>query len=171
MTREQKIVAIGSMSGVVLMAASVALLYNVLPVPPGPMGMADKIAYTLRANAFAVVPLFIAIIAVANARFSGPAIDPMLRQDDDAMIINSRVVENSVQQFTVFLIATLALSTTLSHHQLPLIPAAVIVFIITRAAFWIGYRIHPLYRAPGMGATAYLNLGLLGAALLRTING
>src|SRR5215469_7927028 len=31
--------------------------------------------------------------------------------------------------------------------------------------FWIGYRIHPLYRAFGMGATAYLNVGLLAFAI------
>jgi hypothetical protein len=34
-----------------------------------------------------------------------------------------------------------------------LIPAATIVFIVVRLAFWIGYRIHPLYRAFGMAAT------------------
>ena len=42
-----------------------------------------------------------------------------------------------------------------------LIPAATIVFIVVRLAFWIGYRIHPLYRAFGMAATGYLNVGLL----------
>jgi uncharacterized MAPEG superfamily protein len=170
MTREQKIVAIGSMSGVALMAASMALLYNVLPGPHAAADVMVRITYTLRANAFAAVPLFAAIIMVANARFTGPAIDPMMQNEDTAMIINSRVADNSLQQFVVFMIATLALATTLSPSQMPLIPAAVIVFILARIAFWIGYRIHPLYRAPGMGATAFLNLGLLGAALLRTIN-
>ena len=35
-----------------------------------------------------------------------------------------------------------------------------------RFAFWIGYRIDPLYRAFGFAATMWLNLLLLGAAPL-----
>ena len=42
---------------------------------------------------------------------------------------------------------------------------AAITFAFMRIAFWIGYRIHPLYRAFGFAGTAYLNFGLLGAAL------
>jgi uncharacterized membrane protein YecN with MAPEG domain len=39
--------------------------------------------------------------------------------------------------------------------------ACAIVFIVARFAFWLGYRISPLYRAPGMSATAYMNLGMI----------
>ena len=45
------------------------------------------------------------------------------------------------------------------------IGAAAIVFVAARLAFWIGYRIDPLYRAFGFAATFYLNLGLLLGAL------
>jgi hypothetical protein len=45
------------------------------------------------------------------------------------------------------------------------IPAVTLVFVVARIAFWIGYRIHPLYRAFGMAATGYLNIGLLASAL------
>ena len=44
-------------------------------------------------------------------------------------------------------------------------PVLFFAFIVARMAFWIGYRIHPLYRAFGMGATGYLNVGLLAFAL------
>jgi len=36
-----------------------------------------------------------------------------------------------------------------------------IVFMVARLLFWFGYRLHPLLRAPGMSATAYLNLGMI----------
>ena len=39
--------------------------------------------------------------------------------------------------------------------------ACTIVFVVARVVFWFGYRRHPLYRAPGMSATAYLNLGMI----------
>jgi hypothetical protein len=48
------------------------------------------------------------------------------------------------------------------------IPAAALVFVVARIAFWVGYRIHPLYRAFGMAATGYLNVGILACALRRT---
>jgi MAPEG family len=67
-----------------------------------------------------------------------------------AMQINGRVVDNTLQQFVLFLIATTALSVNATSAQMRLIPAATIVFIFARMAFWIGYRIHPLYRAFGM---------------------
>jgi hypothetical protein len=40
---------------------------------------------------------------------------------------------------------------------------------VARMAFWIGYRIDPLYRAFGMGATGYLNVGLLAFAMWKAV--
>ena len=45
------------------------------------------------------------------------------------------------------------------------------VFVIARFAFWIGYRVRPIYRAPGMSATGYLNAGLMGYGIWRMIAG
>jgi hypothetical protein len=74
-----------------------------------------------------------------------------------------------LQQFILFLVGTLALSVSLAGPQMRAIPAVTLVFVVARIAFWIGYRIHPLYRAFGMAATAYLNIGLLGAALWKVL--
>ena len=46
-------------------------------------------------------------------------------------------------------------------HYLQVLWACAIVFMIARLVFWFGYRRHPLFRAPGMSATAYLNLGMI----------
>ena len=58
-------------------------------------------------------------------------------------------------------IATLALSTVVPLAHLQVVYACAVVFIVARIVFWIGYRIDPLYRAPGMAATAYMNLGMI----------
>ena len=91
--------------------------------------------------------------------------DPTLQKEDAATQINGRVVDNTLQQFVLFLVATTALSVNLTAAEMRIIPGATIVFVAARLAFWVGYRIHPLYRAFGMAATAYLNIGLLALAL------
>ena len=169
MTREQKIVAIGSASGVVTMIVAVVGVYQIWPTNPSLTDVASRLAYTVQANAFAVTPLLLGILVIGNARFLSEAIDPTLKKEDLAMQINGRVVDNTLQQFTLFFVATTALCVNASSSQMGLIPAATIAFIVARMAFWIGYRIDPLYRAFGMGATGYLNVGLLAFALWKAV--
>lgn len=125
-----------------------------------------------RINLFAVVPLFLMIITVANSRFSSDAIDPTLKLENPRQIVDGRVTDNTLQQNFVFAIASLTLATVVPTERLQVVWACGLVFFFARLLFWIGYRIHPLYRAPGMSATAYLNLGMilygLYAMFLRT---
>jgi len=166
MTRDQKIVAIGAASGVAAMALAMWLLSTrVLPAPAGVESVGDRLGYALRWVALAALPLFAMIVATGNARALGAAIDPTLGLEDKAMIVNGRVADNTTQQFLLFLAGALGLAASLSPAHLQVIAAAAIVFVVARLAFWIGYRIDPLYRAFGFAATVYLNLGLLLAAL------
>jgi uncharacterized membrane protein YecN with MAPEG domain len=77
------------------------------------------------------------------------------------MEIDGRVADNTMQQNFVFAVASLGLATMLSPERLQVIWACAIVYMMARVVFWIGYRVHPLFRAPGMAATAYLNLGMI----------
>jgi len=161
MRREQKIVAIGAASGVTGMALGVWLLSSLLPVPTGIETTADRIVYALRVNLVALLPFFVMIISVANSRFLSDAIDPTLAAETAAQVIDGRVTDNTLQQNFVFAVASLALSTVLSPGRLQVLWACAIVFMVARLVFWFGYRKHPLFRAPGMSATAYLNLGMI----------
>ena len=161
MRREQKIVAVGAASGVVLMLVGVWVLTGLLPRPAITDTIAERLAYALKANMVAVVPLFVMIITIANSRFLSDAIDPTRRAESRSMEIDGRVADNTLQQNFVFAIASLALSTTVPLHQLQVVWACVIVFVVARGVFWLGYRLNPLCRAPGMSATAYLNLGMI----------
>lgn len=161
MRREQKIVAIGAASGVACMVIAVWLLTTTLQPPAGVEALADRIAYALRINLVAVLPLFVMIISIANSRFLTDAIDPTLSAENQRQIVDGRVADNTLQQNFVFATATLALATLVESHYLQVLWACAIVFVVARLVFWFGYRIHPLYRAPGMSATAYLNLGMI----------
>jgi len=166
MTRDQKIVAIGAASGVATMLVTTLMLYTQLP-PAG----ADPLIYALRWQPIAALPLLAMIVAVGNARAMGPAIDPTLGNEDPAMRLNIRVLDNTVQQFVLFVAGSMGLAASLDPERVKIVGAAAIVFVAARVAFWIGYRIHPLYRAPGFAATAYLNMGLIAAALYFTFRG
>ena len=171
MTRDQKIVAVGAASGVATMVVALAVLYLLWPSGPAGSDLGGRLAFALRANAFAALPLLVSIMVVGNNRFLTEAIDPMLQKEDRTTRINARVVDNTLQQFVLFLAATTALSVSLAEPYLKIIPAAATVFVAARLAFWIGYRIHPLYRAAGMAATGYLNVGLLAFALWKAALG
>jgi hypothetical protein len=160
MTRDQKIVATGAASGIVTMIVSVWLLQQVLPLPS-----ADPIPYALSWLAFSALPLFLMLAAIGNARFTSEAIDPTLGKESPRMIVDARVADNTLQQFVLFAAGSLALAVNLPADQLELIGALSIVFVAMRLAFWVGYRIRPIYRAFGFAGTAYLNLGLLAASL------
>jgi len=161
MRPEQKIVAMGAASGVAAMAVSVWLLANVLPAPSVVDAPAERLAYALHANVLALVPLFVMIATVGNSRFMSDAIDPTRHAESASMEIDGRVVDNTLQQNFVFAIASAALSTVVALAQLQVVWACAIVFVCARLVFWLGYRLNPLYRAPGMSATAYMNLGMI----------
>ena len=149
------------------MATSLWLLTALLPKPVSAEPLADRLAYALQANVFAAMPLMIVISAIANARFMSDAIDPTRGSESKAMEIDRRVAENTLEQNFIFLIASLTLSTVVPLQYLQVVWACAIVFVAARLAFWIGYRLSPLYRAPGMAATSYMNLGMVVYALFR----
>ena len=74
------------------------------------------------------------------------------------MLVTGRVADNTQQQLLLFIIGLLALSVSMPFERLSFVPALAITFVIARIIFWIGYRIHPLYRAPGFSSVAYMNL-------------
>ena len=164
MTSDQKTVAIGAASGILGMGVSIWLLYRLLPDPHA-YDLASRIAYALKWDAVAILPLFAMLVAIGNARFLSEAIDPTLGKESATMTVDGRVAENTQQQFAIFLVATLALAAGLGAESVKVVGAAAITFVLMRIAFWVGYRIKPVYRAFGFASTAYMNLGLLIAAI------
>jgi hypothetical protein len=170
MKAEQRIVAIGAATGVVVMALCVWFLAEVIPAP-AIAGIGERLAYALRANIFAIVPLFVMLATVGNSRFLSEAIDPTRHAESRSIEIDGRVADNTLQQNFVFAVASLTLSTVVPLQHLQVVWACAIVFVAARAVFWLGYRLNPLYRAPGMSATAYMNLGMIVYLLFSTFAG
>jgi hypothetical protein len=149
MTREQKIVAVGAVSGIAAMVLAMWFVPGLLPQPAEADILAGRLAYALRWAAVAALLLFLMVAAIGNARFKSEAIDPTRGFEDRTMLINGGVTDNTLQQFALFLAGSLGLAASLSPRLITVIGAAAIVFATSRILFWIGYRIDPLYRAFG----------------------
>jgi uncharacterized MAPEG superfamily protein len=166
MTREQRIVAVGAGSGVLVMLAALFLLSRWLPGLIEGAEAGERLAFAARWNALAALPLFIAIAAVGNQRFKSEAIDPTRGAESRAMVIDGRVVDNTLQQYVMFAAANFSLSASATGEQLGMVPAGALIFVAMRVAFWIGYRTDPLSRAFGMAGTSYLSLVLFSYSVL-----
>lgn len=165
MTQDQRKVAIGAASGIVSMILLVWGLSTLIAVPNMTDAAGDRLAYAIRWAVLPALIFMVMVVFVGNARFASEAIDPTLGKESQKMIVDGRVADNTLQQLVLFLIGSFGLAVTLPLHRLGIVAAASITFVIVRVAFWIGYRIKPVYRAFGFSSTAYMNIGMLVATL------
>jgi hypothetical protein len=165
MNQDQRAVAVGALSGVFGMLLMVWGLSSAITPPAIADTAGDRIAYALRWAVLPALTFFAMVVAVGNARFLSEAIDPTLGKESQKMVVDGRVADNTLQQLVLFLVGMLALAVTLPLHRITIVAAVSITFVIVRIAFWIGYRIKPVYRAFGFASTAYMNVGMLVAAL------
>ena len=156
MKKAQKVVALGALSGVASMLVLVTFIFKATPPPSGNMQ-----SYVLCCLALSVVPLFVMLATVGNKRFLSKAINPLAHAESEAMEIDAHVIDNTLQQNFVFVVATSTLASQLPFMYLKVVFALSLTFVVARFAFWYGYRKSPLLRAPGMAATAYMNLFIL----------
>ena len=92
MTSEQRIVGVGAASGIAAMLLGLLVLTPVMPTIGPAADVGARLAVALRWDAVAILPLFLAITAIGNARFNSEAIDPTAGRESRAMLINGRVV-------------------------------------------------------------------------------
>jgi len=165
MNREQKIVAVGAVAGATSMLLALIALAHWMAGLSIIADAGERLAFAAKWDAFAAAPLFFALMAVGNARFKSEAIDPTAGRETRSMIVDGRVADNHLQQYVLFVAASMAVAASARGDQLGLVAGAAIIFVVSRFAFWIGYRIDPLYRAFGFASTAYLNVILFSTAI------
>lgn len=129
---------------------------------------ADAALSSLAAGFAALLPGAVVLAAMVltqmGLRFVSGATNPVSVEDPRALTLGQRVLTNTVEQTLIFAPAVLALAV-LEAASAGTLLALGLVFALSRLLFWAGYAIHPLGRAPGMGATALVVLGTLAWAL------
>jgi hypothetical protein len=136
---------------VVLTARYASMLFGFAALP------ADDIAARLAFAAhWLLVPglaLLAGVWAAGRRGFIPDAIDGTRSPLSHSLEINLRYNQNTLEQAVLAAIAWINLGMVLPQERLVLIPAAAFLFGFGRAAFWVGYLIHPMARAFGMVLT------------------
>lgn len=104
------------------------------------------------------------VAAQMTGRFTAAAFDPLAGGDSRFLLVNQRVISNTVEQTLIFAPALLALAAASPGAQMPAVLAAAAVFALARLVFWAGYLVAPMARAPGMAATMAVVVATLLAA-------
>ena len=133
--------------------------------------MEQRLIFTLRCQIFPTLMLLAGIIAVSINRFSTNAIDPLANAESAKMRVHLCYLSNTLEQFVLFFIASLVLSTFLDAYSIKLIPILTILFVLGRIAFWLCYLQHPLNRGFGMVVTLYPTIIILFYDAYRVLGG
>lgn len=153
------------LAGVLPAAALWRILSVVIPAP----AVAD-VATRLGIAAASLLPaaavLLVMTMTQSFMRLRTSAMDPTAGRDGRFLIVNQRVISNTVEQMAVLTPALMALAAGSPSRDMPKIVAAGLIFAAARLVFWAGYLRAPRLRAPGMAASFLLNAVVAIAAIV-----
>lgn len=156
---EQKSIVRQSALAVLLCAAVLGGGY--LWLPPEfvsvtvPMALADRLAFALKWDLLIFIWLAGSVGAVSQKRFWTSADRHGSAYSEASPGISARRanLQNTLEQTVLASGAHLILATVLRDEELVLIPMLVLLFLVGRATFAIGYAKSPIARAFGMAVT------------------
>jgi hypothetical protein len=89
--------------------------------------------------------------SVSHQRLNSPAINPLEGYEPERLRIDLRYVQNTLEQFLLFILGLLALTSYCQDAgSMRAVFATTVVWILSRFAFWIGYRRGAQYRGAGL---------------------
>jgi len=170
---EQKGVLRGVVPAAIFCALFLAVGYVVVPPPeiPTAEGPGARIAFALECDVFVFLCLVAAVGLVGNLRFFSPQDiqGSAVGNPSDRIKVPLAFLQNTLEQCVLAVGAHLALAAVLRTPEMRLIPPLVALFVIGRAAFWIGYRQSGIGRAFGFATTFYPTVFAYGLAVVLLI--
>ncbi len=158
-------------AGAVAAILVLMLLMAALPENGARADVASRLALGTTSLLPAAAVLAAMILVQMVARFAAGTFDPTAGADSRFLVVNQRVITNTVEQMTCFVPALLALSAVTSPLRMAMVAALGLTFAVARIAFWIGYLRAPVLRAPGMAATVLVTVVTITAGLLGLVSG
>ena len=143
-------------SCILLFCFSMVAVFFPFPKPHLPT-LLDRVVFTLRWLIVSLLSIMVGIILVGNVRFATAAIDPLDKSGKKYVEMRSKFLQNTVEQFLLHSFGLIVLSTYLSEENMHWVPLLVVLFVISRALFFVGYSMHPLKRGVGFSMTFLSN--------------
>ncbi|XP_078410876.1 uncharacterized protein LOC144688320 [Cetorhinus maximus] len=136
-------------------------LYLFVPFdPPLCPDLTSRMTFTLRCNIIAITPVLFGVVIGSLSRLCSTAIDP-LDTNVRAVLIHQRYVGNSIEQFTIYFINMVVMTTYLHQEHLKIIPILAGLFAVARLIYWITARLSSAYRGFGFGLTFFPTLAMV----------
>ena len=140
----------GIFYGIFLTLIVFVTLYIFIPHLDYDPGLLSRIKLGIKCLVFPALFFVVLIIRIGSQRFGNPAEDPTrVLASSHSMEVDLRVLANTHEQLSIFIINVMALSILLPFPYLTLLPIYSGIFIFGRLVFWLGYRHNPLLRALG----------------------
>ena len=120
-----------------------------------------RMAFTLKGLAAAVLfTLVLGVEAVAHERLSSPAFDPLSGFETRRLRVNKQYLQNTLEQTVVLAVTVLGMAAfATGGAEMREVGATLVVWVLGRWAFWIGYHRSAAMRglgAAGMALTMIL---------------
>ncbi len=141
------------------LAAAVALagltwlaVLTLLPPLAGMEAPVDRLILALKCICVAILLTFVTgIEAVSHERLLSAAFDPISGQESHRLRVNSRYLQNTLEQLMLFIPGLMMLAVfSDSGGAMRRVIAATLVWLIARGAFWVGYHLSPRHRVAGL---------------------
>ncbi len=134
--------------------------------PPDPS--TSSMAVRLGGASAALLPgagiLALMVLLQMFGRFALGVFDPLAGRETRFLLVNQRIITNTVEQFLIFAPSLLALAAAVPAERMAEVTALGVVFALSRLVFWAGYLAAPVTRAPGMAGTIVTTIATLAAA-------
>lgn len=156
MSSEQRKVLAGMAAAVVFSAAFYVIVFRLTDsglTPSGGIEASWRLAYALKCDVFAALCLLAGVAMIANRRFFIP--DAIEGGRSAAIEIDERYLQNTLEQLVLAIVAHLALATIVPAESIRAVAILVMLFVIGRVTFWIGYHVSGSARAFGFATTFY----------------
>ncbi|XP_063425585.1 uncharacterized protein LOC134709345 [Mytilus trossulus] len=113
----------------------------------------DRLIYTIRWLFLSSSTMMFAMFGVLRVRGSTDAIDPLNGSSENLVELPNRILRNTTEQLVLHASAVLTLCTFMDENSMRNIPLLVILFILGRLLYAIGFSSAPMNRALGFSMT------------------
>lgn len=148
-----------------------ALAEHAIAWQPAHWDVADRLMLVTKMAAFALFPALVAVVVVAAQRLNPTYFAEGRVKPDCALDINTRFIQNTFEQFILYLVGGAALALYILPADAKTVPELAFMFFAGRVLYWWGYHRNTYMRSFGFGVTFYPTVAVYAWLALYTTTG